>query len=46
MSLIDKFTPRILNNENDDSKDNNSLLNLKYINRTGFANVISDLCEV
>ena len=46
MSLIDKFTPRILNNENDDSKDNNSLLNLKYINRTGFANVISDLCEM
>ena len=46
MSLVDKFTPRILNNENDDSKDNNSLLNLKYINRTGFANVISDLCEM
>ena len=46
MSLIDKFTPRILNGEKDKLKDNISLLNVKYINRTGFANVISDLCEM
>ena len=46
MSLIDKFTPRILNGEKDKLKDNISLLNVKYINRTGFANVINDLCEM
>ncbi len=46
MSLIDKFTPRILNDEKDKLKDNNLLLNVKYINRTGFANVINDLCEM
>ena len=44
MSLIDKFSMNLLNNDKKKSEENkNNILNVKYINRTGFANIINDL---
>ena len=47
MSLIDKFSMNLLNNDKKKSEENkNNILNVKYINRTGFANIINDLCDM
>ena len=47
MSIFDKFSPGILQGEEEEENENKiDLLNIKYIQRTGFANVINDLCEM
>ena len=47
MSLLDKFSPGILQGKEEEENENKiDLLNIKYIQRTGFANVINDLCEM
>ena len=47
MSFIDEFSPSIFHkNEKNNTENNDNLLNIKYINRTSFANVINDLCEM
>ena len=47
MSIIDEFSPSIFHrNDKNDIENHDNLLNIKYINRTSFANVINDLCEM